>query len=242
MAEPQTLFDAVAEAVVAEPIQTATRTWDTLAGRRVLVTAGPTHEPIDPVRFLGNRSSGKMGVAIATEALARGAHVTLILGPGTVAPPVGVETVHIQTAEDLRREVLACAENADVVVMAAAVADFRPKAVAETKLKKDQGVPDLVLEPTPDILAELGGRKRPGQLLVGFAAETHDVEAAGRDKLARKHADLLVANLVGREGTGFGAESNDAAIVSAAGEDVPMRSWTKAELAAALCDRLAALS
>ncbi len=242
MAEPQTLFDAVAEAAVAEPIQTATRTWDTLAGRRVLVTAGPTHEPIDPVRFVGNRSSGKMGVAIAAEALARGAHVTLILGPGTVAPPVGVETVHIQTAEDLRREVLARAENADVVVMAAAVADFRPKAVAETKLKKDQGVPDLVLEPTPDILAELGGRKRPGQLLVGFAAETHDIEVAGRDKLARKHADLLVANLVGREGTGFGADTNEAAIVSAAGDDVPMRSWTKAELAEALCDRLAALS
>jgi phosphopantothenoylcysteine decarboxylase/phosphopantothenate--cysteine ligase len=241
MAEPDELFDAVVEAAAEEPIQTTTRTWDALAGKRVLVTAGPTHEPIDPVRFVGNRSSGKMGVAIAAEAHARGAHVTLILGPGTVAPPVGIETVRIQTAEELRREVLARADHADVVVMAAAVADFRPKAVAEEKLKKDQGVPELVLEPTPDILAELGERKRPGQLLVGFAAETHDVEETGRAKLARKRADLLVANLVGREGTGFGADTNDAAIVSATGDDVAMRSWTKAELAAALCDRLAAL-
>ncbi|MGZ4131739.1 MAG: bifunctional phosphopantothenoylcysteine decarboxylase/phosphopantothenate--cysteine ligase CoaBC [Actinomycetota bacterium] len=241
MLEPAELLEEVARAAAAEPIQTATRTWDSLAGKRFLVTAGPTHEPIDPVRFLGNRSSGKMGVAIAAEAHARGAHVTLILGPGTVQAPVGVETVHIQTAEDLRREVFARADASDVVVMAAAVADFRPKAAAEAKLKKEHGVPELVLEPTPDVLTELGERKRPGQLLVGFAAETHDVEAAGRDKLARKRADLLVANLVGRDGTGFGADTNDAAIVSAAGDDVALRTWTKAELAAALCDRLATL-
>jgi len=124
-------------------------------------------------------------------------------------------------------------------VMAAAVADFRPKLAADRKLKKDDGVPELQFEPTPDILAELGERKRVGQILVGFAAETHDVESAGRDKLARKRLDLLVANEVGREGTGFGSETNDAAILVADGEDVARRTWTKAELASALWDRIA---
>ncbi len=132
------------------------------------------------------------------------------------------------------------AGDADVIVMAAAVADFRPKQAADTKLKKDHGVPELILEPTPDVLAELGERRRPGQLLVGFAAETTDVVAGGRSKLERKGLDLLVANLVGREGTGFGSETNEAAILAADGSDTPMRTWTKRELAAALCDRFAA--
>jgi phosphopantothenoylcysteine decarboxylase/phosphopantothenate--cysteine ligase len=126
------------------------------------------------------------------------------------------------------------------VVMAAAVADFRPKAAADDKLKKEHGVPDLVLEPTPDILRELGERQHGG-VLVGFAAETSDVERAGRAKLGSKHLDLLVANAVGRGGTGFGAETNDAAILAADGDDVAMRRWTKPELATALCDRVAAL-
>ena len=210
-----------------------------LDGRRILITAGPTHEPIDPVRFVGNRSSGRMGVALAAEAAGRGAAVTLVLGPGTVAPPPRVDVVRIETAEQLRDAVLEHAGTADAVVMAAAVADFRPKIVADTKLKKDQGVPDIVLEPTPDVLAELGERRRPGQILVGFAAETGDVLEAGRAKLRRKHLDLLVANLVGREGTGFGSDTNEAAILDAAGDDEPMRTWTKAHLAAAICDRLA---
>jgi phosphopantothenoylcysteine decarboxylase/phosphopantothenate--cysteine ligase len=241
MSEPEDIVEAVLAALDGRAIQTTTRAWDDLAGHRVLVTAGPTHEPIDPVRFVGNRSSGKMGVAIAAEAHARGAHVTLVLGPGTVAAPVGVEVVRIQTADELREAVRARAAEADAIVMAAAVADFRPKAVADAKLKKDQGIPELLLEPTPDVLAELGERRRPGQVLVGFAAETHDVEAAGRAKLERKRADLLVANLVGREGTGFGSDTNEAAILSAAGDDAPMQTWTKHELAAALCDRIVAL-
>jgi phosphopantothenoylcysteine decarboxylase/phosphopantothenate--cysteine ligase len=241
MSEPPEILDAIVAALEGQDLQTTTRSWDALAGRRVLVTAGPTHEPIDPVRFVGNRSSGKMGVAIADEAHARGAHVTLVLGPGTVDATVGVEVVRIQTAEDLRDAVLGRAEGADAIVMAAAVADFRPKSVAGAKLKKEEGIPDLVFEPTPDILAELGERRRRGQVLVGFAAETGDVEAAGREKLTLKHADLLVANLVGTEGTGFGSDTNDAAILSVAGDDVALRRWTKAELAAALCDRIAAL-
>jgi phosphopantothenoylcysteine decarboxylase/phosphopantothenate--cysteine ligase len=211
-----------------------------LAGRRVVVTAGPTHEPLDPVRFLGNRSSGRMGVAIAAEAAARGADVTLILGPDTVAPPAGVAVVRVETAEQMHDAVRFAADRADTLIMAAAVADFRPKAAADDKLKKEHGVPEIVLEPTPDILRELGERQH-GAILVGFAAETNDVEVAGRAKLMSKRLDLLVANVVGRDGTGFGAETNDATILSADGDDVPMRRWTKAELATALCDRLAAL-
>jgi phosphopantothenoylcysteine decarboxylase / phosphopantothenate---cysteine ligase len=232
LAEPEEILDSIRAAF-------GERTGD-LTGRHVVVTAGPTHEPIDPVRFVGNRSSGKMGVAVASEAERRGARVTLVLGPGTVAPPAGVETVRVETAEEMRGATLAAAGDADVVVMAAAVADFRPKAIADSKIKKDQGVPEIVLEPTPDILRELGESKG-GVLLVGFAAETSDVEAAGREKLRDKHLDLLVANSVGHEGTGFGAETNDAAILSATGDDTPMRSWTKLELASAIVDRLAAM-
>jgi phosphopantothenoylcysteine decarboxylase/phosphopantothenate--cysteine ligase len=235
MAEPGEIAAAVVAAV-----EDGTPVGRPLAGRRVLITAGPTREPIDPVRYVGNRSSGKMGMALAAEALARGASVTLVLGPGTALPPAGVDVVEVETAEQMREAVLARAPEADAVVMAAAVADFRPKVAADRKLKKDQGVPDLVLEPTPDILSDLASIRRPGQVLVGFAAETSDVEAAGRDKLRRKGVDLLVANAVGAAGTGFGTETNDAAILTIDGDDVSVRRWTKADLAAAVWDRVAA--
>lgn len=210
-----------------------------LAGRRLLLTSGPTHEPIDPVRFVGNRSTGKMGAALADEALGRGATVTVVLGPGASVPP-GVEVVPVQTAEEMREAVLARFDEADAVIMAAAVADFRPKAMADSKLKKDAGVPELILEPTPDILAELGER-RAAQVLVGFAAETEDLERAGRGKLESKHLDLVVVNVVGREGTGFGADTNEAMLLAADGEDVPLRRWTKRELAGAVVDRVVEL-
>jgi phosphopantothenoylcysteine decarboxylase/phosphopantothenate--cysteine ligase len=231
MSEPAEIADAVFAAV---------RPRD-LDGARVLVTAGPTHEPIDPVRYIGNRSSGKMGVAIAREARARGAEVTLVLGPGTIAPPPAAEVIRVETAEEMRSAVIDRSTAADVVVMAAAVADFRPKATNDRKIKKDAGVPDLMLEPTPDILAELGERRRSGQFLIGFAAETDDVEEAGRAKLRSKRLDALVANTVGREGTGFGSERNEATILVAGGRDVPMRAWSKAELASAVCDLIARL-
>ena len=211
-----------------------------LEGRRLVISAGPTHEPIDPVRFLGNRSTGKMGIAIANAALERGAAVTLVLGPGTVAPSAGAHVVPVETAEQMRDAVIASVGEADAVVMAAAVADFRPKQAAGSKLKKDAGVPELILEPTPDILAELGERERR-PILVGFAAETDDLEASGRSKLASKHLDLVVVNRVGRAGTGFGSETNDAMILAAEGENEPLRTWTKAELASAICDRVATL-
>jgi phosphopantothenoylcysteine decarboxylase/phosphopantothenate--cysteine ligase len=211
-----------------------------LTGRRIVVTAGPTWEPIDPVRFIGNRSTGKMGFAVAEEAFARGADVTLVAGPGTVEPPEGPAVERVTTAEEMREAVRRTAEDADVVVMAAAVADFRPEVAAAGKLKKDDGPPEVRLVRTPDILTELGASEGR-RLLVGFAAETSDVEAAGRQKLLAKGLDLLVANEVGREGTGFGSDTNRAAILAADGQDEPMREWTKRELAAAICDRLAKL-
>jgi phosphopantothenoylcysteine decarboxylase / phosphopantothenate---cysteine ligase len=231
MAEPHEIFHAI--------VRSLTRLRD-LDGVRMVVTAGPTQEPIDPVRFIGNRSTGKMGIAVAAEAASRGADVRLILGPDTVAPPDGVSTVRVDTAEEMQRAVLAAADDAHVVVMAAAVADFRPKAVAEGKLKKEAGVPDLHLEPTPDIIGELGERKGT-RILVGFAAETSDLAAAGEKKLRAKHLDLVVVNEVGREGTGFGSDTNVAMILSSDGPVEPLRTWTKAELAAAICDRVAGL-
>jgi phosphopantothenoylcysteine decarboxylase/phosphopantothenate--cysteine ligase len=231
MSEPEEVLAAIEEALQAA---------GDLAGTRIVVTAGPTWEPIDPVRFVGNRSTGKMGFAVAAEAFARGADVTLVVGPGTVDPPSGPDVVRVTTAEEMRRAVLDAAANADAVVMAAAVADFRPETPSGAKLKKQDGPPDVRLVPTPDILAELGGAKE-GRVLVGFAAETEDVEDAGREKLRRKHLDILVANEVGREGTGFGSDTNRASILAATGEDEPLRAWTKRELASAICDRLAKL-
>ena len=231
MAEP--------EAILAEIEDVLLERGD-LAGRRIVVTAGPTWEPIDPVRFVGNRSTGKMGFAVAEEAFRRGADVTLVVGPGTLEPPEGPAVARVTTAEEMRDAVLGAASDADAVVMAAAVADFRPEAPAGGKIKKEHGPPVVQLVPTPDILSELGSSKGD-RVLVGFAAETEDVEAAGRKKLRAKGVDLLVANEVGHEGTGFGSDTNRAAILAADGQDEPMREWTKRELAAAICDRLAKL-
>jgi phosphopantothenoylcysteine decarboxylase/phosphopantothenate--cysteine ligase len=194
-----------------------------LAGLRVVVTAGGTREPIDPVRYVGNRSSGKQGHALADEAAARGATVTLVT---TTSRPVaaGIEVVRVETAEEMEQAVTSRSDTSDVVVMAAAVADFRPKAVADAKLKKADGVPDVILEPTPDILAGLGRRKRPEQTLVGFAAETGDVVAAATDKLVRKGLDLIVANDVSAPGVGFEHDTNAVAILGPSGmrQDVPL--------------------
>jgi phosphopantothenoylcysteine decarboxylase/phosphopantothenate--cysteine ligase len=177
-----------------------------LAGVSVVVTAGGTREPIDAVRVIANRSSGKQGYAIAAAAAARGATVTLV---STVSLPVpaGVEVVAVETAADMEAAVGARGD-ADVVVMAAAVADFRPKAAAAGKLKKADGTPEIVLEPTPDILAGLGARKRPGQVLVGFAAETADLVTHAEAKLVAKRLDLIVANDVSADGVGFAHDTN----------------------------------
>jgi phosphopantothenoylcysteine decarboxylase/phosphopantothenate--cysteine ligase len=212
----------------------------TLAGVRVLVSLGGTREPLDPVRYLGNRSSGRMGAAIVAEAVARGAEVTAVAAATTVDPPAGARVVRVETAQQLYDAVLADADAQDVLVMAAAVADFRPKRVAEGKLKKDQGVPEVVLEPTPDTLAELGRRRRPGQVLVGFAAETGDHLAGARRKLEAKHLDLVVLNHVEGAHSAFGADDADAYLVDAdTVEELPRTS--KAAIAARLLDRVESL-
>jgi phosphopantothenoylcysteine decarboxylase/phosphopantothenate--cysteine ligase len=187
-----------------------------LVGLRVLVTAGGTREPIDPVRYVGNRSSGKQGHALAHEAAARGAEVTLVTTAGLPVPP-GAVVVPVATAAEMERAVLDRAGEADVVVMAAAVADFRPKGPSAEKLKKDDGVPELVLEPTPDILAELGRRRAPGQTLVGFAAETGDLRARAAAKLRAKGVDLIVGNDVGAPGAGFEHDTNRVHLVRSDG-------------------------
>ena len=212
----------------------------TLAGTRLLVSLGGTREPLDPVRYLGNRSSGRMGAAIVAEALRRGAEVTAVAAATTVDPPAGARLVRVETAQQLYDAVLAEADAQDVLIMAAAVADFRPKRVAEGKLKKDQGVPEVVLEPTPDTLAELGRRRRPGQVLVGFAAETGDHLAGARRKLEAKHLDLVVLNHVEGARSAFGADDADAYLVDADHvEELPRSS--KAAIAARLLDRVEAL-
>jgi phosphopantothenoylcysteine decarboxylase/phosphopantothenate--cysteine ligase len=211
-----------------------------LAGTRLLVSLGGTREPLDPVRYLGNRSSGRMGAAIVAEALARGAEVTAVAAATTVDPPAGARLIRVETAQQLYDAVLAEADTQDVIVMAAAVADFRPKRVAEGKLKKDQGVPEVVLEPTPDTLAELGRRRRPSQVLVGFAAETGDHLAGARRKLQTKRLDLVVLNHVEGAHSAFAADDADASLVDAdTVEELPRAS--KAAIAARLLDRVEAL-
>jgi phosphopantothenoylcysteine decarboxylase/phosphopantothenate--cysteine ligase len=194
-----------------------------MAGLHVLVTAGGTREPIDPVRFVGNRSSGKQGHALAAEAADRGAKVTLVTTVDLPAPP-GATVVRVETAAQMDAAVREAATGADVVVMAAAVADFRPARPAESKIKKRDGVPDIVLEPTVDILAGLGAGKRPGQTLVGFAAETDRVRQNAASKLAAKGADLIVANDVTAPGAGFEHDTNQVVLLDADGteRDVPL--------------------
>jgi phosphopantothenoylcysteine decarboxylase/phosphopantothenate--cysteine ligase len=208
------------------------------AGRRVVVTAGGTREPLDPVRFLGNRSSGKQGYAFARAAVARGAEVTLITANVSLPDPAGVEPVRVSTTEELRKAVLAAADGADVVVMAAAPADFRPATVAPTKIKKadDGSAPTIELVRNPDIAAELGARKPPGQVLVAFAAETGDAAeaiASARAKLARKGADLIVLNLVGVDRV-FGADRNSATVLGPHGVVAELGEQAKEDLADAV--------
>ncbi len=228
-----------------------------LSGRRVVVTAGGTQEPIDPVRYIGNRSSGKMGYALASEARDRGARVTLISGPVALAAPYGIELVRVETARQMRDAVIAAIDSAEVLIMSAAVADYRPAQVAAQKLKKEgkSGAHlyqmgeefSLPLVRTPDILGELAalfdgesGKPEPRSSLirVGFAAETSNLVEYAHAKLAAKHLDLLVANDVSRSDSGFGSDTNKVLLLHANGEieDLPLSS--KAEVAAQIWDRI----
>jgi phosphopantothenoylcysteine decarboxylase/phosphopantothenate--cysteine ligase len=210
-----------------------------LAGDRVLVTAGPTREPIDPVRYISNRSSGKMGYGLATAALRRGAHVTLVSGPTQLTPPPGAVFVPVQTAEEMREAVLEHLPSATLVVKAAAVADYRAKHPAATKIKGKREV-TLELVPNPDILAEVVAR-RTGAFVVGFAAETHDVAAHARAKLESKGIDLLVANDVSRQGIGFDAEDNEVLLLDRWGGTRALPRMPKAAVADAILSHVLAL-
>ncbi|MFJ3880633.1 bifunctional phosphopantothenoylcysteine decarboxylase/phosphopantothenate--cysteine ligase CoaBC [Streptomyces sp. NPDC090077] len=212
-----------------------------LAGRHVVVSAGGTREPLDPVRFLGNRSSGKQGYALARTAAARGARVTLVAANTALPDPAGVDVVRVGTALQLREAVLKAAADADAVVMAAAVADFRPARYADGKIKKKDGrdPEPVALVRNPDVLAEVSAeRAREGQIVVGFAAETDDVLANGRAKLLRKGCDLLVVNEVGESKT-FGSEENEAVILASDGAETPVPYGPKETLADIIWDQVA---
>ncbi|MFE4455190.1 bifunctional phosphopantothenoylcysteine decarboxylase/phosphopantothenate--cysteine ligase CoaBC [Streptomyces sp. NPDC056796] len=213
-----------------------------LAGRHVVISAGGTREPLDPVRYLGNRSSGKQGYALARTAVARGARVTLVEANTGLPDPAGADVLRAGTAVQLREAVLKAAADADVVVMAAAVADFRPAEYATGKIKKKDGLEPapVALVRNPDILAEVSAdRARPGQLVVGFAAETDDVLANGREKLRRKGCDLLVVNEVGERRT-FGSEENEAVVLGADGSETAVPYGPKEALADTVWDLVAA--
>ena len=211
-----------------------------LTGRTVVVTAGGTREAVDPVRFVGNRSSGKMGHALANAAANKGAQVVLVTTAGLAAAP-GVEIVRVESAQEMHDAVMARFERADAVIMAAAVADFRPKAPAEHKIKKSNGVPDIVLEPTIDILAALGRTKRPGQVIVGFAAETERLRENAAAKLEAKRVDLIVANDVSAADAGFEVDTNRAVLLTTGGavDETPLLS--KDQLASIVLDRVVEL-
>ncbi len=214
-----------------------------LAGVRLLITAGGTREPLDAVRFIANRSSAKQGHALAEVAAARGASVTLITA-ARVPVPAGVEAVSVETAAEMEHEVLARAGDSDVVVMAAAVADFRPKAPSSTKLTKADGVPDIILEPTSDILAAVARHRRPDQVVVGFAAETcggPELAARARAKLRDKQVDLFVANDVSAPGAGFGHDTNEVVLVGSGGSEQTVILTDKREVAAHVLDAVVAL-
>ncbi len=227
LADPDQIVDAAARVLASGR---------DLAGVRVVVTAGGTREPIDPVRFVGNRSSGKMGHAVADVAARRGAQVTLVTTTTRAADPA-VETIQVETAEEMADAVLTRFPDCDVVVMAAAVADFRPKVAAPDKLKKHDGVPELVLEATPDILAALG-RDRRDQILVGFAAETSHLHQHAAEKLAAKHLDLVVANDVSAPDAGFEVDTNRAVLMDSDGSVDALPLLPKTVLAGLVLDRV----
>jgi phosphopantothenoylcysteine decarboxylase / phosphopantothenate---cysteine ligase len=228
--DPEQIFEIARRALRRAPADTD------LTGRHVVVTAGGTREPLDPVRFLGNRSSGKQGYALARTAVARGARVTLIAANVTLPDPAGAEVVRVGTTEELRKATVEAAAGADVIVMAAAPADFRPATPAAQKIKKTDGPPPAIeLVTNPDIAAELGASKRPGQLLVAFAAETSDALDNARAKLSRKRADLIVVNEVGVDRV-FGADRNTATLLAADGATTELGERPKDEVADAVWD------
>jgi len=205
-----------------------------LVGETVLITAGPTREPIDPVRFLGNRSSGKMGYALAEAALRRGAKVILVSGPVALEPPSGIEVMQVETAAEMRSAALSRAAEATVIIAAAAVADFQVREVSKQKIRRN-GAISLDLEPTPDILAEIAAQRRPGQLLIGFAAETQNTIENGRAKLRKKRVDAVVVNDISNPAIGFESDSNEVTILTES-EEIVVPNAAKSKIAHRILD------
>jgi len=233
LAEPEDIVEAASTLLSAQD----------LAGKRLVVSAGPTYEAIDPVRFVGNRSSGKMGIALAAAARRRGAEVTLILGPSAVPPPIGVTTSHVETAAQLQWSLANASKNADAVIMTAAVADYRPAREAKEKLKRGELGPKTSIElvANPDLLAELGKqRKGRAPLLVGFAAETEDLIENARNKLVSKKCDLIVANDVSEPNAGFAVDTNHVQLVDR-DEVIDVPPAPKSEVAHRILDKIASM-
>lgn len=230
MPEPEVLYEALVRALTPKD----------LAGKKVLVTAGPTQERLDPVRYISNHSTGKMGYAIAAAAVRRGADVTLVSGKTDLQPPMGVQVVPVVSAADMAEAVKAVSSAQDIIIKAAAVADYRPAAVAQEKMKKKDGEMSIALERTEDILAWLGTHRREGQILCGFSMETEHLLENSRAKLEKKKIDMIVANNLRQEGAGFGTDTNVVTLLSKQGtEELPLLS--KEEVADRLLDRLLAL-
>ena len=230
MPEPEVLYEALVRALTPKD----------LAGKKVLVTAGPTQEKLDPVRYISNHSTGKMGYAIAAAAVRRGADVTLVSGKTDLQPPMGVQVVPVVSAADMAEAVKAASSAQDIIIKAAAVADYRPAAVAQEKMKKKDGELSNALERTEDILAWLGEHRREGQILCGFSMETEHLLENSRAKLEKKKIDMIVANNLRQEGAGFGTDTNVVTLLTKQGtEELPLLS--KEEVADRLLDRLLAL-
>lgn len=208
-----------------------------LGSENILITAGPTQEPLDPVRFISNRSSGKMGFALAEAAARRGAKVVLVAGPVSLPDPRGVEIVHVKTASEMRAAVIARLADSTIIVKAAAVADYHRSNVPQRKMKKTATRMSIEFDPTPDILAELG-RKKGDRLLIGFAAETDNLIDEARRKLESKNCDMVVANLVNQDGTGFEADENEVVLVLRGGGSIPLRRAPKREVAERIFDQV----
>jgi len=230
--EPETILEACEQALSPKDF----------AGKKILVSAGPTREAIDPVRYISNRSSGKMGYAIARAGVARGAEVVLISGPTSLKAPLGVKLVKVESAEDMFDACKKYASEVDVIIKCAAVADFRPKKAEAQKIKKQLAPQTIELEPTPDIIAELGKKKRKGQILVGFAAETEDLIKNAQKKLKEKNLDIIVANDVTRKDAGFEADTNICTILFRDGKIEQLPKMSKKELAHKLLDYIKQLS
>lgn len=232
LASPEEIARAVCETLILR---------DDLTGEVVLVTAGPTEEPLDPVRFISNRSSGKMGYAVAEASRRRGAQVVLVGGPTRLEPPEVDTYERVRTAAEMHDAVLRHAAKATAIIMAAAVADFRPSTVHAQKLKKQQGIPSVEFEPTADILAEVSRRRRPGQVIVGFAAETGQLIENGAAKLRDKHLDLLVANDVSQNGAGFDSDTNIVSLLFPDGRTLALEKIPKIEVANRVLDEIVAI-